>query len=49
MKTLVLTFLAVTSVARSVLPASQDFQVELFSHRVVKALTLETVEQAVTL
>jgi len=49
MRTLVLTLLAVASVARSALPASQDFQVELFSHRVVKALTLEAAGKAVTL
>jgi stage II sporulation protein D len=49
MKTLVLTLLAVASVARSALPASPDLQVELFSHRVVKALTLEATGKAVTL
>jgi len=49
MKTLVLTFLVVASVARPALPANPDFRVELFSHRVVKALTLENAGQAVTL
>ena len=44
MKRLVLTFLALASVVLSALPASPDFRVELFSNRVVKALTLEATE-----
>jgi hypothetical protein len=49
MNTLVLTFLALASVARSALPVSQAYQVELFSSRVVKALTLEVAGKALTL
>jgi stage II sporulation protein D len=49
MKTFVLTLLAVASLAPPGFPARQDFRVELFSHRVVNALTVEAVGQAVTL
>ena len=49
MKRLVLTFLALASVALPALPASPEFQVELFSNRVVKALTLQATEQSVSI
>jgi stage II sporulation protein D len=49
MKTLVLTFLALASVVFPASPASPEFQVELFSNRVVKALTLEATNQNVSL
>ena len=49
MKTLVLTFLALTSAALRSFPASPEFTVELFSRRVVKTLTLEALEHSVTL
>ncbi len=49
MKSPVLTLLVLTSVALPAFPASPDFKVELFSHRVLNALTLEAREQSVTL
>ncbi len=49
MKTLLLTFLALTAGVLPALAASPDFKVELFSHRIVNALTLEAREQSVTL
>jgi stage II sporulation protein D len=47
MKTVVFTFLALASAVVPALPASTNFKVELFSHRVVNALTLEAAEQDV--
>jgi stage II sporulation protein D len=49
MKRLVLTFLALASVALPALPASPELRVELFSNRVVTALTLQATEQSVTI
>ena len=49
MKRLVLTFLALASAALPALPASPEFMVELFSHGVVKGLTLQATEQSVSI
>ena len=49
MKILMFAFLVLTSAVRPAVPASQSFRVEVFSHRVIKALTLEATEQSVTL
>ena len=49
MKKLVLAFLALAAAALPARPASPEFRVELFSNRVVKALTLEATEQSVSI
>ena len=49
MKKLVLAFLALATAALPARPASPEFSVELFSNRVVKALTLEATEQSVNI
>ena len=49
MRKLVLAFLALAAAALPARPASPEFRVELFSNRVVKALTLEATEQSVNI
>lgn len=49
MKTLVFTFAALACSSAWALPADSDFRVELFSHRVVKSLTLQGAEKSITL
>lgn len=49
MKYLVLTFLGLATTVCPAQPASQTFRVELFSHQVVKSLTLEAPGQSVKL
>jgi stage II sporulation protein D len=49
MRKLLLASLALAAAALPTLPASPDFRVELFSHRVVKALTLEATGQSLNI
>ncbi len=49
MRKLVLVFLALAATALPARPASPEFSVELFSHRLVSALTLEATGQSITI
>ena len=49
MRKLVLAFLALAATALPARPASPEFSVELFSHRLVSALTLEATGQSMTI
>ena len=49
MRKLVLAFLALAATALPARPASPEFSVELFSHRLVSALTLEATGQSITI